>query len=309
MAVHEAVRALGRELSNWGRWGAEDEKGCFNHITPEKIVEAGKLIRSGKIFSLSLPLDLDGPQDVRRTGRMNPVHRMIRYGGEGAYGHKMGEFCSADDTALLDLQSSTQWDALSHLWYDDTLYNGFPASSITAHGAAHCAVGAWKAGVVSRGVLLDIAAHIGVSHLEPDFAITPEMLDATEAAQGVKVEAGDVVLIRTGLIGAWRRGEATLDRQPGLAFQCARWLHERDVAAVCADNSAVEVLQQPDGLPLCSFHMVALRDMGLMLGELYLLDELAADCAADGVYAFFFTAAPLPFPRAVGSPVNPLAIK
>jgi kynurenine formamidase len=97
--------------------------------------------------------------------------------------------------------------------------------------------------------------------------------------------------------------------QPGLDLECARWLHAHDIAAVCADNVAVEVMHQPRNLPTMAFHMVALRDMGMLLGELFVLEELAADCARDGVYEFFFAAPPLNFPRAVGSPINPLAIK
>ena len=308
MDIHPEVRAAGDALRNWGRWGPEDERGTFNFITPEKLVEAGRLIRRGKVISMALPLDIDGPQDPKH-GRFNPIHRMTRYRGDNAHGESQGHFCSSDDMAIIGLQSSTQWDSLAHLWYEDRLYNGFPADSITAAGASRCSVSNWVRGVASRGVLLDIARLKGVERLPPNFAITPEDLDAAEKAQGVKVASGDVVLIRTGVMGDWRRTGGGLAEQPGLELNCAYWLHAREVAAVCADNSAVEVIKQPRGLPLCAFHMVALRDMGLMLGELFLLEELADDCARDGVYDFFFTAAPLNFPRAVGSPINPLAIK
>lgn len=308
MDIHPEVKATGEALRNWGRWGADDERGTFNFITPEKIVEAGRLMRHGRIFSLALPLDVDGPQNPL-GGRFNPIHKMTRYRGDNAHGQVQGQFCSSDDMAIIGLQSSTQWDSLAHLWYDDQLYNGFPADSITAYGASRCAISNWQRGIVSRGVLLDIPRLKGWDRLPPDYPVTPADLDAAEARQGVRVGSGDVLLLRTGVVGDWQATRQGLADQPGLALDCARWLHERQAAAVCADNSAVEVIRQPRGLPLCAFHMVALRDMGLMLGELFVLDELAADCAADGVYEFFFTAAPLAFPRAVGSPINPLAIK
>jgi len=306
--IHPEVRAAGDALRNWGRWGAEDERGTANLITPEKLMQAGGLIRRGVIFSLALPLDIDGPQDPLR-GRFNPIHKMTRYRGDNAQGQAQGQFCSSDDMAIIALQSSTQWDSLAHLWYEDQLYNGFPSDTITAAGASRCAISNWTRGVVSRGVLLDIARLKGLPRLAPGYAVTPEDLDAAEARQGVRVTSGDVVVIRTGVLGDWQQTRQGLADQPGLELRCAHWLHAREAAAVCADNSAVEVINQPRGLPLCAFHMVALRDMGLLLGELFVLEDLAEDCACDGVYEFFFSAAPLNFPRAVGSPINPLAIK
>ncbi len=306
--IHPEVLATGAALRNWGRWGADDECGTTNFITPQKLVEAGRLIRRGAIFSLALSLDRDGPAKPA-GGRFNPMHQMMRFCGHDLHAAPDDQFHSSDDMAIIALQGSTQWDSLAHLWYEDVLYNGFPAATVTAAGAQHCAIGNWKRGVVSRGVLLDIARLKGLPRLPPNYPVTPEDLEAAEARQGVKVTSGDIVLVRTGMLGDWAQTRQPLANQPGLHFDCARWLHGREVAAICADNSAVEVIPQPRGLPKCAFHMVALRDMGLMLGELFVLDELAADCEQDGVYEFFFSAPPLNFPRAVGSPINPLAIK
>ncbi|MCC6381097.1 MAG: cyclase family protein, partial [Dehalococcoidia bacterium] len=262
------MRATGEALRHWGRWGPEDQRGCANFITPAKIQAAGGLIRRGEIFSLALPLDVDGPQDPLK-GRFNPIHKMTRYRGDNAQGQSQGQFCSSDDMAIIALQSSTQWDSLAHLWYEDRLYNGFPADTITAAGASRCAIGNWTRGIVSRGVLLDIARLKGQPRLDAGYPVTPEDLDAAEARQGVRVTSGDVVLIRTGVLGDWQATRGGLADQPGLELRCAAWLHAREAAAVCADNSAVEVIRQPRGLPLCAFHMVALRDMGLLLGELF----------------------------------------
>lgn len=306
----EEVRRLGAELSNWGRWGPDDEKGAFNLITPEAIVAATRTVRRGAVFSLALPLDDDGPANPEVTGRFNPIHRMTRYRGDNAFGGFYGPHRSCDDMAILGLQSSTQWDALAHVWYDDRLYNGFASDSITAHGASRCAISNWAAGVVARGVLLDVPRAKGLDVLPPDYPITPDDLDAAVAAQAVEIEAGDVILLRTGALGDWLRSRSgPFGSNPGLSLDCARWLKARDVAGVCADNTAVEVSKPEPGRPRMGLHMVGLRDMGLMFGELYVLDALAADCAADGVYAMLFCAPPLNFPRAVGTPVNPLAIK
>lgn len=312
-ADDEALRevlALGKELRNWGRWGADDERGTVNFITPSKIVEAGARIRQGRVISLALNIEEPSPLDVASAGRFNPIHKMTRYRGDNAFGTYWGPFRSSDDMIIMGLQSSTQWDSLAHLWYDGQLYNGFSADTVTAGGASRCGMRNWVRGVVGRGVLLDVARHKGVDALDRFYAITPDELDATAKAQNVRIQSGDIVLIRTGAITRWRVDHQAIGRDsPGLLFDCARWLHHHEVAAVCADNVAVEVTTQPRGLPTMAFHMVALRDMGLLLGEMYDLDELAVDCAQDGVYEFFFTAAPLNIPTAVGSPINPLAIK
>ncbi|MBV9996353.1 MAG: cyclase family protein [Caulobacteraceae bacterium] len=301
----EEVRALGRRLSNWGRWGPQDEKGTLNLITPERIQAAAALVRRGEVFSLALPLDEHGPAP---TGRFNPIHRMTRYRGEGPSGERFPHHSSSDDLAILALQSSTQWDALAHVWYDDKLYNGFPADTINAGGAHHCAISNWVRGIVGRGVLADVARRLSPPCLPEAYPITPADLEATLAAQGCDVGAGDILILRTGELGQWRKDRTRLGpRQAGLTLECAQWLHDREVAAVCADNTAVEVARQ-EGRALMAFHMVAIRDMGMALGELFVLDALAERCAELGCYEVFFCGAPLNFPRAVGTPLNPLAM-
>lgn len=303
----EEVRTLGRRLSNWGRWGAADEKGTLNFVTAECVRAAARLVKRGEIFSMALPLTEKGPMSAA-SGRFNPIHRMTRYGGESASGEMFPHHRSSDDMAILGLQSSTQWDALAHVWYDDKLYNGFPASTINAAGAHHCAIANWVRGIVGRGVLIDIARYKGQEFLPEGYEITPDDLDAALAAQQVSVNSGDIVILRTGLLGEWlRTGGGLGPRQAGLVLECAEWLHAHEVAAICADNTAVEVMRQP-GRAMMAFHMVAIRDMGLALGELFVLDELARHCAEHSVYEMLFCGAPLNFPRAVGTPLNPLAI-
>ena len=303
----EDFRSIGSRVSNWGRWGEEDERGTLNLLTPERIAAAAALVRAGKVFDLGIPFDWDGPQDGRV--RPNPVRTMKETGVTARY---PGAFRYADDYVFMALQAASQWDAVAHVFYDDLLYNGFAASTVTADGAARCSIDRLSPGVVGRGVLLDMALHEGVPWLEAGRAISPHELDAAAAVQGVEVRAGDILLVRTG----WRRmflecrdPAAFKAGEPGLSVTCAEWLHEHDVAAVASDNYAVEVVPgefEGEHFPL---HMILLRDMGMPLGEILDFEELAADCAQDGVYEFQFCAPPIKFTGGVGSPINPLALK
>lgn len=307
MAVSEDFRSVGARLRNWGRWGAEDEIGTLNLITPDRIVAAGKLIKRGAIFNLGIPFDADGPQPG--GGRINPVHLMSQTGDNQVF---PGGFRYADDYIFMPLQGASQWDALSHVHYDGHLYNGFESRDVSVHGAAHCSIDKIARGVAGRGVLLDIARLKGVDWMQAGEVITPADLEAAEQAQGVRVGSGDIMLFRTG----WRRfflerKSATefMAGEPGLGQDCCDWLHERQVAAVASDNWAIEVLPGEDPDVTLQVHMVLIRDMGMTLGEILDFEELAADCAADGVYEFFFCAPPLKVTQGVGSPINPLAFK
>jgi kynurenine formamidase len=304
----EDFRTIGRRVRNWGRWGDDDERGTLNLITPGHVVEAARLVRTGKTFALGIPFDENGPQDGRVRG--NPARTMKETGA--AQQGNPGAFRYADDYVYMALQAASQWDSLAHVHYDGRLYNGFPASDVDVTGAAHCAVSNLSPGVVGRGVLLDMARRRGVDWLPAGTAILPEDLDDASVAQGVEVREGDVLLVRTG----WRRKFVTdgdkagfKAGEPGLSVRCADWLHRHGVAAVGSDNFAIEVLPgeyDDEYLPL---HMVALRDMGMPLAEILDLELLGADCADDGVYDFLFAGPPLSFTRGVGSPVNPVALK
>jgi kynurenine formamidase len=219
----------------------------------------------------------------------------------------------ADDYVIMPLQCATQWDGLAHVAYDDYIYNGYPATSVTAGGASRNAIDKLASGVAGRGVLLDVATYMNVPWLEPGYVITPADLDATLAWQGdVAVGAGDIVLIRTGVRRALLDPTVADDfrtAKPGLGIDCCEWLRTRDVAAVASDNNAVEVLPSEDPEFALPLHCVLIRDVGMTLGEIFYLEELSADCQKDGIWDFFFCAPPLPVSNAVGSPINPLAIK
>lgn len=317
------IREIGEKISNWGRWGENDERGALNLIGPEQIRRATGLVQRGVAFSLGIDLEANGPLPLKpsvgsRSDRRNPVHIMTELGHAP---RERGEMRCTDDWLVMPLHGATHWDALSHIILDGLIYNGFDAARcITPTGATRCAIHAARDGVVARGVLLDIARHRGVDHLECGEIIAPDELDAVAEAQGVAVEPGDVVLIRTGW---WEKYLTDGSREefwagePGPGIAAATWFRSHDVAAVAADNFSVEaVAAQSDGwaspeIPDQAFtlHVLLTRYLGMLVGELFSLAELAKDCDADHTYEFLFCAPPLRVAGGVGSPINPLAIK
>ncbi len=305
-----------KSFSNWGRWGHDDQRGTLNFITEEKVVEAAGLVRQGKAISLQLPLDGNGPQ-TGAFGRVNPVHQMVATGtdhlaGKQVYSNDPLGWGFADDSLFLFLQGGTQWDALAHIFREGKMYNGFSAAEVTSHGAKVGGVENMPT-VVSRGVLLDMPRYLGVDYLEPGYAITPEDLDGACAHQGVSVGRGDVVLIRTGDMQA-RRTEPgwagySAGDAPGLSLRTAPWFYERDVAALATDTWGAEVRPNEIDGTFQPLHLVLIVSMGMLVGEIWQLDDLAEDCAKDGRYEFLFVGPPLVIPGAVGSPLNPQAIK
>jgi kynurenine formamidase len=329
MLTRDEFLQTARSVSNWGRWGNDDQLGTLNYITASDRAAAAALARQGKVFSLAISIDADGvwPGNFFRR---NPIHLMTIDGGDGAqlaefltgWGGSQESYLAAlwdrgllrfnDDYIMMPLQAATQWDALAHVYYEDKMYNGFPSSAVTSLGATKNSIDqVAHLGVVGRGVLLDVARFRGSTHLEAGSIVEPSELQKVVDAQAVDVRRGDILLVRTGW---WSRfavmGDAAAWRAgcPGLSWRCAAWLHQLEVAAVAADNVAVEAGGQSDEIAL-PLHLLCLRDMGMMLGELWDLDKLAADCAADGIYEFLLVAAPLTIRGAVGSPINPIAVK
>jgi kynurenine formamidase len=302
----EDFRAVGARLSNWGRWGSQDQRGTLNLITPPRVAAGAALIRHGRSFDLSIRLGQDGPQAPGGT-RINPIHFMSATGRETAY---PGGVRIADDYVLLPLQAGTQWDGLSHIHYDGQLYNGYDAGLITVTGAARNSVDS-LAGVAGAAVLLDVARLKGLAALADGYVITPADLSAAERAQEVQVQPGDVVLIRTGQLLRFFSGGAGAyaGDEPGIGLACCRWLHDRDVAALASDNHGIEVLPGEDPEQFLPVHCVLIRDLGMPLGEIWDLEALSADCASDGVWRFFLAAPVLRVTGAVGSPVTPVAFK
>lgn len=305
---------------NWGRWGPDDEIGTVNYITPARIVEAARLVRQGKVISLALPFDANGPQ-TGRFGRVNPIHQMVATGTDHVAGHQrvldfeVGPygFGYADDTITMYLQTGTQWDGLSHIFHRGKMWNGYDARLVNSSGAARNGIEKLKDRVVTRGVLLDIPRLKGVEYLEPGQAIYAEDLDAAAAQAGVTIGEGDIVLIRTGEMGRRLRernwGPYSAGDAPGISFTTAPWIAEKRIAGIASDTWGVEVRPNELAGAFQPLHLVIVVNMGLLVGEIFYLEDLAADCARDDVYEFLFVAPPLPITGAVGSPINPLAIK
>ncbi len=312
--MSDVIRETGRRYRNWGKWGADDERGTLNYITPDVIVRAARLARRGAVFSLAIPFNAKGPQ-INQPRRFNPIHRMMLTGPDCTTGAITfpGGVGFTDDMVIMPLQCATQWDALSHCLLDGQIYNGYDANEVSSRGARRNGIEKVARGIVGRGVLIDLPRVKGVQWLEPGYAITPEDLDAAVGAERVEIQSGDVLLVRTGMLtmcgaqGGW--GDYAGGPAPGLSFSTAGWVHDHELAAVATDTWGMEV--RPNEIPdsFQPLHQVFLVNMGLTIGEIFQLDELAEDCAADGVYEFFLAAPPLPITGAVGSPINPLAIK
>jgi kynurenine formamidase len=316
-APESAIAAAAKRVSNWGRWGADDVLGTLNFLDDAKRVEGAALVRRGVSFSLSQSFDMDGPQKGWRR-RTNPVHTMLDTGTDAERGvqgfpHGIG---GADDVIAMPLQASTQWDGLGHIFDHGFAWNGRRAGDVvTSLGDSVTGIETVGGLMAGRGVLLDVGRAIGTDGELPDgFAITPEHLDATIAAQGPssRVGRGDLVVVRTGRLARARRegwGDYAGGDSPGLSFTTADWLHGTEIAGLATDTWGFEVRPNEFDVAFQPLHQVAIPNIGLFIGEMWDLDALAADCAEDGVYDFWLTAAPLPVTGAVGAPVNPIAVK
>jgi kynurenine formamidase len=314
----QIVQETAERCRNWGKWGEDDQLGTLNYITSEKVIQAATLVQSGKVISLATAFDESGPQSGGGA-RHNPIHLMLATGTDAAAGaQRFGDsppphgFGYSDDAVSMPLQCATQWDGLAHIFHNNTMWNGYPASDVTARGAQRNGIEQLREKMVTRGILLDVARQQGVEALEPGYGITPGDLDACLDAAGLRVTPGDIVLVRTGQMGYCKAngwGTYAGGDAPGLSFSTADWLHQSEIAAIATDTWGVEV--RPNELPdsFQPLHCVMIPNMGLLVGEIFDLESLGADCAEDGVYEFLFVAPPLPITGAVGSPINPQAIK
>ena len=302
--------------SAWGLFGDDDQLGCLNLITPEKVVEAAGLVRRGAVFPLNLRIDEPSPP---LHGRRAVKHHLL----EGPGG------VSRDD--YLDSfwpQASSQWDGFRHIRHPrDGFYNGVKDDEVVAGdrgklGIEHFA----RKGIATRGVLLDTDRFLRdrgtVLDMESSDLITRDQLQACMEFEKVQVEPGDILLVRTGWL-RWYLDDATPEQRarmggdamagalvyPGLgpADEMVEFLWDLHVAAVAADNPGLDAWPPAPERGWMHFHLLPL--LGVPIGELWYLEDLAADCARDGVYEFMLTSAPLNIPGGVGSPPNALAIK
>ncbi len=290
-----------QELSNWGRWGKDDQRGTANLITPAKVKQAASLVKQGITVSLEHPLlteqapDNSSPLEHTMTATgANPVadaYAMDRYAiAYHGYAH-------------------THMDALGHAFQDGKMYNGYPQSSVTEAGAAKNDITAFQSGIVTRGILVDIPALKGVPYLEPGDAIYPEDLEAWEKKTGLHIGSGDALFVRTGRWkrraekGPWNASEILA----GLHVSVVPWLKQRDVAILAGDGASDVMPSQVEGVSQ-PVHFLMLVALGSPLFDNCDLEALATTAARLNRYEFMFSAAPLAVPGGTGSPLNPIAI-
>lgn len=315
------VPALGEVLkdspSNWGKWGPDDEVGSLNYLGPEQVLAAAGLIRSGKVFTLQRLIG-DPKGDPVWPGRAPAERTQILDEGDWDEGGKGPAFPGglhyADDKINAFLQGSTQYDGLGHVWYDGQIWNGYDART-TIGGLEKASVEPIaQRGVVGRGVLLDMARFRSKPNLDKGETFTHEDLLACAAAQGVEIRQRDVLLIRTNFLQLFfEQGQAFYEgfNEPGLVYspELVQWFADMEIPNLTTDTIANEVTFDPNTGIALVLHNALMRNLGITLSEIADLEALAADCAEDGRYEFFYAAAPLKVAKGSGSPVNPLAIK
>jgi kynurenine formamidase len=288
---------------NWGRWGEADERGTLNLLDAAAVLRALGTAATGTVIELGWPIRERGAPGV--SDRPPPLHLMSIDGGDYAAGARdLNGCCVAEDYLSLPIHGRvTHVDALGHVWKGTEIFNGFSRDTVRSTGLRKCGID--KAGpVIARGVLLDIPAHLGVEHLDPDHTISAAELAGCLADVGVELRAGDAVLFRTGWPLLFAEDPvACQGGWAGLGLESAAWLAERDVSLIGSDNPSVERRPFPPGMT-APVHQLLLREYGVHMAELL---DLAA-LAASGRATFLFISIPLRIAGGSGSPVNPVAV-
>jgi len=307
--------------SNWGKWGPDDEIGTLNYITPEIMKNTARLIKKGKVIGLAMNVTPGiSPKFVGRQG-------LIRYmGPDGAdflVTRPLGNYSFTSSSITIEDHGSTHLDPLVHIWWGNCTYNNRPAPEIIKHftGVTKCSSNAYIPKSFTRGVLIDVAKFLGkdyVDNIDSSPILTPEMIDKIAAAQGVTITPGTAVLIRTGWVKKWTGAPkpwGMADGEVGISCGIEKWLQEKEVSLIGADNVALEAIPATKEckefykVPFNPMHVGVLSMLGTPILEFLDLEELSADCAKDGVYEFAFSFAPFRYHNASGGLVSPTAIK
>ena len=302
---------------NWGKWGPDDEVGALNYLGAEQVLEAVRLVRSGKVFTLQVPMGNPGGDPVWPGRRGSERYQILDEGhwicGKGpAFA---GGLHYADDAMSAYLQGSTQYDALGHVWYDGKLYNGYDANS-TIGGMAKASVQPIaEKGVVGRGILIDMARHRKKAALDKGETFTHEDLRVAAKAQGLEIRKRDILVIRTGFVETFFSGGSVKFYdgfvEPGLTYspELVNWFRDMEIPNLVTDTIANEVTADPVSGVALPLHCALMRNLGVAFTEICDLAKLGADCAADGQWDFLYVAAPLKVVNGTGAPVNPVVIK
>lgn len=291
---------LMQSISNWGRWGEDDELGTLNTITPEKRTAAAKLVTAGVTVSMALELN-----KIKDDLNQNPFEHTLTT-SEFA-GHQV-----AGDAYAVDYHgfAHSHMDGLPHFAHKGYFYNGVPYSAAKPDGAERLGIhNAGVHGVFTRGVLIDMPRFLGQEWMEPGHAITVADLKAWEKATGVTVTAGDVLLIRT---GRWAKIAAEgqwnfLEKAAGSHASIAPWLKDRNVAVIGSDGVSDVMPSGVEGL-VNPLHELVLVALGMPILDNLDLEAVAAEAARQDRATFLFVGAPLRVKGGTGSPLNPLAV-
>jgi len=295
--THADVERWMTELSNWGRWGKDDQLGALHLITAQKRKEAAALVREGIAVSCAR----DAEKKPAPDNGSPFVHEMIINENTGK-----SPFFTDRISVVFHGLVHTHLDAPCHMSRGGMMYNGVPRSEVTKEGAPRLSVIGAKQGIFTRAVLLDIARSQGVDSLTPGAPIYPADLDACLEKEGVKVEPGDAILIRTGRWkrrdeqGPWTGGFA------GLHASCGPWLHAHDIAVLGTDAAADVIPARVDGEAM-PIHQLTLVAMGMWILDACDFEAVAAQAEKSHRWEFLLTASPLAVPGATGSPINPIA--
>jgi kynurenine formamidase len=305
--VHVSVEEFDKlyeSIKTWGLWGTDDERGALNYITPTQVTAAAALVRDGTSVSLALPLNtLTGPDNPK------PVAHFMTMLPDVAV--DSGSLRLALDYIGMEFHGDahSHIDALCHVLYNGTMYNGMPASEIRSNGTSKQSIDVAAAGIVTRGVLLDIPRLRGVPWLEPGEYVFTEDLLAAEDAQGVHLRQGDVLYLRTGHhrrrleLGAWDASVA----KAGLHCTAMPLLHDRQIAAFGADGDGDTVPNQCDAA-IYPIHVLGMNAIGLHFMDSLQFEDLAVACEQRQRWDFLTVIAPLRLDKGTGSPVNPVAV-
>jgi len=306
---HDATRAdfdrLMTELSNWGRWGKDDQIGAVNLITPAKRKEALSSVKDGFSVSMARKAEMEPALDNPR-----PITHVMGGSGRGANPANLRpDISGASDTFTIAYHGfvHTHMDAFCHRAYKGLMYNGMPMTEVTDKACNVGSVYAWKDGIITRAVLMDIPRLKGVDYLEPGTRIYPEDLDAWVKRAHLKIEPGDAILIRT---GRWAlrdaRGPYDINQLAGLYVTCAKWLHDHN-AAILGSDGAEDV--HPSGIDGITepIHALVLVAMGMPVFDNLDLEAVSREATKRNRWDFLVTASPAAVPGATGSVLNPIA--
>lgn len=311
------VREYLDSLSNWHRWDEHDTLGTLNLLTPAKTLAAVRLVQEGTCISCSLPVTYEDHPDhpSPRAGTEEyfevPKHEMLKSAKDIDFASEREAGTSDQVTIAPHGLRVTHLDAPCHTTLHGCMYNGASADLITEDGAKAGSVELARGGIVGRGVLFDVPLARDVDFLAEDAAVFPEDFNRCEAISGVRAEAGDILIVRTGFRAYNRLGPVTgpsqMPRWPGLQARCLPWLRERDIALLATDSAADVRPHGYDNLGL-PIHTVGMWAMGMWILDNCDLEALAQECRSRNRWAFLFVVSPLYLTEATGAPTNPLAI-